>query len=118
MNKKWIKTDDLQFLQKLDEENFNVINVEEWDNGKYLGLLTHINLNDYDYEEKEKVARAFGYKDMDDLEIYCRESTNQVLAECISELYYFENDAKIYRDIKEVNKWIMDTTKDKSIFVW
>lgn len=119
MEKTWIKTDDLQFLSKVDEENFNVINVQEWDDeeGKYLGLLTEVNLNDYSEEEIDKVVQTFGYKNMDDLEKYCRNDANQILAECISELYYFENDADIYEDMDDVNKWLKDITNDKSVFI-
>lgn len=81
----WIRTDDFQLVQKVDENNFNVIDPTFLPGGKI--VLLHeidINITDYQNEAKDYIT-SYGYENLQAIETIYGDKWKQVFAECIAE---------------------------------
>jgi hypothetical protein len=68
-----------QWVKKITDTRFEVYE-------QYIDQLNDIELLDYSPEEVLSAIRAFGYKDIQRLQEIYGEDSNQVIAECLSEL--------------------------------
>ena len=115
MNKKWIKTDDMQFVRKKNEKEFEVIDISEPYNGTYFVCHSMIDLDDYSSLDIEKHLKPYGYNGIKEVSEIYGASTNQIIAECIAEL---EPDTReMFRAIEDVHDWLISIDEDLDIFI-
>lgn len=110
--KKWIKTDDYQFLQKIGDREYDIINIMKYPKG-YFVLLDGVFLNEYSDEEIEEYLTSYGYRGIEDLEEEYEESTDQVLAEIISEIGFNNFKYLDYQTKDQVNAWLKEEISEK-----
>ena len=96
----WIKTDDTQFVKKIDDKIFEIINILDLTDIDFIEVnyefqYSKINLNDFDEEDIKKALISFGYEYKDGLikqefedNWYSKKISNQLIAEIISETDY------------------------------
>lgn len=89
---KWIRTDDLQFIREINETTYEIINIEEPFEGEFIFSHTEIDINNYSPSEIEETIKAFGYDDLDSLYLEHGHASNQIIAECISEVSIDEDE--------------------------
>jgi len=88
----WIKTDDTQFVKKIDLDTFEVIDV--YSRGADCGISRQaIDLKNYDKDDIWNCLSSFGYSSMSQFNEIYGDKANQIIAECLSESYtdFIEN---------------------------
>ncbi|AAK79135.1 hypothetical protein BJV85_002836 [Clostridium acetobutylicum] len=106
--KEWIQTDDFQFVKEVSKGIFKIINIAEI-NEIYAISYHSIDLNNYTKEELENAVNTY-YKSLEDLYAEYKESSNQIIAEILSEQETFSK-RKLLGSLDEVKKWILENYK-------
>lgn len=81
---KFIKTDDFQWAQKIDENTFRLIQVTEC-LGTYDISEGVVPVDTLDQDEIREALHPFGYRDMEQVREEYGDTANQILAECVFE---------------------------------
>lgn len=81
---KFIKTDDFQWVQKIDENTFRLIQVTEC-LGTYDISEGVVPVDTLDQDEIREALHPFGYRDMEQVREEYGKAANQILAECVFE---------------------------------
>lgn len=113
----WIKTDDMQFVKKINKNEFDIVNILKVLD-KYRVYRQTINVEDY-MEDKDfllTVVRSYGYKGIQELHFEHEEKFEQILAEMISETLLWECDPILIGEDKEdINEKLMSISMEISI---
>ena len=113
MKKEWMKTDDLQFVAKINEKKFEVIDIVQSPEGLFIINHALVDLDEYDNKEIEAVLKPYGYKGIENVISIYGTSANQIIAECITES---DNaSTKILDTLKEVSEWLKTIDKNLEI---
>lgn len=93
-SKEWIRSDDMQFIRKIEERTYEAVQIievpgcEDDENNKYTIASDTICLDNYNEEQITKVINAFSYISANNVkEIYGAAAADQIIAECIFETY-------------------------------
>ena len=81
---KWIQTDDDQWVKKICDKSFELVEIREWPDG-YVVAYGEIDLNDYSKAEITSCVTGYGYASIEDVKDQYRSDANQVIAECLFE---------------------------------
>lgn len=106
MSNEWIKTDDLQFVKKITETEFKVVEIREY-NDKFATAVTIIDLEDYTEQEILDIIKTYSYLSIKELRKMYGEATNQIIAECCSEDLFWESVDKDFNTMEEVQEWLL-----------
>lgn len=97
----WIHTDDDQWVKKICDKSFELVEIREWPEG-YVVATGEIDLNDYSKEDIVSCINGYGYDSIEVAEEQYRDAANQVIAECL-----FEQTASV-----ELNLMSADTFEE------
>jgi hypothetical protein len=86
----WIRTDDLQFVKKNDDDNYEVIETTTLHHNSTKYVVQHlvIDINEYDLENEISSY----YDSVQQVKDIYKEDWKQIVAECIAEQSSMDND--------------------------
>ncbi len=88
--KEWIRSDDLQIVMQLDENRFELAQVQNFPSpDSFVVVRGDIDLRDYSDAEIDSFIHVFGYDSLQDLKDSYGDKSNQIIAECIFESLAF-----------------------------
>lgn len=79
----WMKTDNNQWVKKLDEDNYVVIEVSIYEEDYYVHEVT-VGLSELDEKDLREAISGF-YDSLEQLKTECQKDWKQVVAEIIAE---------------------------------
>ena len=80
----WIHTDDDQWVKKICDKSFELVEIREWPDG-YVVATGVMDLNDYSRDDVVPCINSYGYKSLGELVDLYGESSNQIIAEMLFE---------------------------------
>lgn len=89
----WTRTDELQFVKKESDNEFNVLETIVLDDKYFLNDI-HVNIESYSEDELQYEVNGF-YSSLDEVKEIYKDNWKQVVAECIA-----KNESSINNGIK------------------
>jgi hypothetical protein len=120
----WVQTDDTQFVKKISDTCFRVVDVIGFGtkNPKFFGedfgvSDSIVELTDYSFIELEDILETYGYIDKAHFLVLYGDLANQVLAECVAETYPAPQCNPTFKTVDDALSYIQKTIMNGEVCI-
>ena len=113
----WVQTDELQYVKKIDQNKYNIIECVYFQDGSYTYGVNHIDLEEYTDDDLNEEVQGY-YESLKEVVNEYGDDWRQVVSEIIAENecnldYGFKNIHELARDLKnrfgiEVEEYLLE----------